>query len=125
MSKPKASYEQKLESVLQYINGNISQVEGANKNAVSLNTFPNWIIKFKTEGAEGLKRSTKLRKHSKELKIQAVQEYLSGKGSLRTICSKYGIRDEKTLRDWIKWYNGHKVYRERSSGKGGIIKRKW
>ena len=39
MSKVKASYEQKLESVLQYINGNISQVEGANKNDVSVNTF--------------------------------------------------------------------------------------
>ncbi len=120
MSKTKASYEQKLETVLQYINGNISQMEGANKNDVSLTTFQNWIIRFKTEGAEGLKKSNKLRRYSKELKMQAVQEYLSGKGSLRAICSKYGIRDEKALRDWIKWYNGHKVCKERSSAKGEI-----
>ena len=120
MSKPKASYEKKLESVLQYISGNISQTEGANKNSVSLATFQSWIIRYKTEGAKGLEKSNKIKKYTKELKIRAVEEYLSGKGSLWAICSKYGIRDEKSLRDWIKWYNGHKAYRTRSYAKGEI-----
>ena len=64
--------------------------------------------------------SHKNKKYSKEIKMQAIQDYLSGKGSLWAICAKYGIRDEKSLREWIKWYNGHKVFREPSSAKGEI-----
>lgn len=66
------------------------------------------------------KTRRKNKKYTKELKIQAVQDYLSGKGSMRKICKKYGILDDHTLRDWIKWYNGHKEFKERSSTKGEI-----
>ena len=51
--------------------------------------------------------------YSAELKLQAVEDYQSGKGSLRTICRKYGIKDNKTLREWIMCYNGHKVLKDR------------
>ena len=64
--------------------------------------------------------SHKNKKYSKELKTQAVQDYLSGKGSLREICKKYEIKDNHSLRDWIMWYNGHKEFREPSSAKGEI-----
>ena len=64
--------------------------------------------------------SHKNKKYSKELKKQAIQDYLLDKVSLWTICTKYGIRDEKALRDWIKRYNDHKVFKERSSAKGEI-----
>ena len=60
------------------------------------------------------------KKYSKELKMQAVQDYLSGKGSLREICKKYNILSDRQLRAWIMWYNGHKVFREPSSAKGEI-----
>lgn len=53
------------------------------------------------------------KKYSKELKLQAVQDYLNGKGSLREICRKYGISDKRSIRDWIKVYNGHKQFKER------------
>ncbi len=53
------------------------------------------------------------KKYSVELKLQAVQDYLSGKGSLRDICHKYEIANEKSLREWIMWYNGHKEFKER------------
>lgn len=62
----------------------------------------------------------KNKKYSKELKMQAVQDYLAGKGSLRKICKKYEIMDDHTLRDWIMWYNGHKEFKEPSSAKGEI-----
>ena len=64
--------------------------------------------------------SHKNKKYSKELKMQAVQDYLSGKGSLREICKKYEIRHPERLRVWIMWYNGHKEFREPSSAKGEI-----
>ena len=66
------------------------------------------------------RKSHKNKKYSKELKIQAVQDYLSGKGNQREICEKYEILDAHTLRDWIKWYNGHKDFKERSAAKGEI-----
>ena len=64
--------------------------------------------------------SHKNKKYSKELKMQAVQDYLSGKGSQKEICKKYNILSRTQLIDWIKWYNGHKVFKEPSSAKGEI-----
>ena len=51
--------------------------------------------------------------YDRKLKLQAVQDYLGGGGSLRTIGKKHGIKDKKQLRNWIKWYNGHKEIKER------------
>ena len=60
------------------------------------------------------------RKYSPELKRQAVEDYKAGKGSLRSICKKYGIKDHKTLREWILCYNGQKEFRKRSGARGEI-----
>lgn len=46
----------------------------------------------------------KNKKYSAELKIQAVEEYLSGNGSQREICRKHGISAKRTLEAWIMWY---------------------
>lgn len=43
--------------------------------------------------------------YSSELKIQAVEEYLSGKGTILEITVKYGISDTKVFRKWILKYN--------------------
>ena len=48
------------------------------------------------------------KKYSKELKLEAVQEYLSRKYSQLEICKKHGILSHTQLQNWIKWYNGHK-----------------
>ena len=50
------------------------------------------------------RRSHKNKVYSAELKIQAVEEYLSGKGSQREVCRKYGILAKRTLEVWIMWY---------------------
>lgn len=60
------------------------------------------------------KERSKKRKYTAETKIQAVQAYQRGEGSLRSICCKYGIKDKKSLREWILWYNGHKEFKEPS-----------
>ena len=67
-----------------------------------------------------MSRRKKNKKYSAELKLKAVQDYLKGGGSLRDICHKYKIKNEKSLREWILWYNGHREFKERSSGKGEI-----
>lgn len=60
------------------------------------------------------------KKYSKELKIEAVQEYLSGNGSMSRICKKYSISYHSVLSDWIKVYNGQKGFKE-SHGSGTEI----
>jgi len=60
------------------------------------------------------------RKYSKELRQQAVQEYLAGNGSYKTISEKYEILNCRQLKNWVKWYNGHKEFKERTCAKGEI-----
>ena len=66
------------------------------------------------------RRSHKNKKYSAEQKLQAVTDYLTGKGSMQEICKKHGILSDCQLRNWIKWYNGHREFKERSSAKGEI-----
>ena len=66
------------------------------------------------------RKRRKNKKYSAELKMQAVESYLNGEGSLRWICKQFKILDNRQLRNWIKWYNGHKEFKERSSAKGEI-----
>lgn len=67
-----------------------------------------------------LRKSHKNKKYSKELKRNAVQDYLAGKGSQGEICRRYKISDAKSLRGWIKCYNGHKKFKKRSASTGEI-----
>lgn len=116
----KISYEQKLSSVKQYINGKITQQEGARQNNVSVASFQTWIRKYKSEGEEGLKESKKKKKYTAEMKQKAVTDYVAGMGSQEEICKKYKISSKTQLQRWVMWYNGHKEFREPSSAKGEI-----
>ena len=62
----------------------------------------------------------KLQKYSAELKLTAVQAYQSGEGSLREICRRYGIKDNRQLRNWIMCYNGHKEFKRPSAARGAL-----
>ena len=66
------------------------------------------------------RKSHKNKVYSAELKLQAVRDYLSGKGSLRQICRQYEIKDNRQLRHWISCYNGHKDFNKRSGARGEI-----
>ena len=66
------------------------------------------------------RRTHKNKKYSSELRLKAVEDYLSGKGTMKQIREKYGILANKQLINWILWYNGHREFKERSSAKGEI-----
>ena len=66
------------------------------------------------------RRSHKNNKYSKEMKQQAVKDYLNGEGSYETLKEKYKLRSSTQLKNWVMWYNGHKEFKERSSAKGEI-----
>ena len=60
------------------------------------------------------------RKYSAELKLTVVQEYLSGKGSLRELAKKHQIGDKSRIREWIQCYNGHKECKRPSVARGAL-----
>ena len=66
------------------------------------------------------RKRQKNKKYSPELKAAAVQAYLSGEGSLREICRKHGIKDNRQLRNWIICYNGHKEFKRPSAERGAL-----
>ena len=66
------------------------------------------------------RRIRKNKHYSAELKLRAVQDYLSGKGSQTEICRKYEIPAHSMLQRWISCYNGHKDFKERSRARGEI-----
>lgn len=110
-------YEQKLQAVTEYLQGQTSQSKIAAKYGISTSSFQAWLIKYEAEGADGLKKSNKYKQYSAELKYAAVSEYLSGSMSQQEICKKYKISSKTQLQRWILWYNGHKELK--STGSGG------
>ena len=60
----------------------------------------------------------KNKKYSIEFKLQAVEAYLRGEGSLATLSKRFEIVHKETLREWVLWYNGRRKNRVRSSAKG-------
>ena len=66
------------------------------------------------------RKRQKNKKYSPDLKAAAVQAYLSGEGSLREICRKHGIKDNRQLRNWIICYNGHKEFKRPSAERGAL-----
>ena len=66
------------------------------------------------------RKSHKNKKYTAELRKEAVKAYLNREGSLRNICQKYGILNHQQLMEWIKWYNGHKEFKEPRMAEGEI-----
>ncbi|MGZ7253870.1 transposase, partial [Streptococcus pyogenes] len=79
-------------------------------------TVIDWMMKYQTNGIEGLKESHTWKKYSSDLKKSAVEDYLDGKGSTNTICQKYGISSTYVLRSWIKRYTSGKELTATSKG---------
>ena len=118
MSKRKVSVEDKTYAVNLYLDGKESQRRIADMFDVSLASVQQWIRNYESMGANAFTLKGN-KKYSKELKQQAVLDYLAGYGSQNDICKKYGIRSKGKLQTWIKKYNGHEELK--SSGTGGSI----
>ena len=118
MSKRKVSVEDKIYAVNLYLDGKESQRRIADMFDVSLASVQQWIRNYESMGANAFTLKGN-KKYSKELKQQAVLDYLACYGSQNDICKKYGIRSKGKLQTWIKKYNGHEELK--SSGTGGSI----
>ncbi len=113
----KISSEDKIHAVNLYLNGIIkSKKRIASMFGVSVSTVEQWIFNYESMGEEAFLRKSN-KHYSKELKEQAISDYLSGKGSLDKICKIYGIRARSRLQLWVKSYNSHeKLNASRTGG---------
>ena len=118
MRRTKYDAETIINAVEMYLEGNnsvgtIAKLLGVGKSSVS-----QWIANYKVMGKDAFTGNGN-QHYSKELKEQAVKDYLSGKGSLQEICKNYKIKSPRQLRSWIMKYNGHEELK--ASGTGGTV----
>ena len=105
--KGKLNPDEKVKLVRRCMSGELGVSEAGRLAGVHHSTIQQWIARYETEGAGGFLGTNQNRVYSTELKMKAVVEYLSGKGSLQKICKKYKIRNTHQLLEWIKVYNAH------------------
>ena len=118
MGKRKIEPEVKVAAVQAFLDGKSSQSAIADRLGISLASFQMWVKNYRSMGADAFSHNGN-KHYSKELKEQAVQDYLSGLGSLQDICEKHKIPSTSQLRKWIKKYNGHEELK--ASGTGGTV----
>lgn len=102
--------------VKKYQSGEISVAEACRIAKISIFSFKERIRIYEQEGLTGIATNDKWRRYTKELKINAVEAYLSGEGSQSEICMKYKIKSKTQLKDWIKLYNSGKNLKELMGG---------
>lgn len=121
--KQKISALEKVNLVRKCLRGELGVREAGRLIGVSCKTVCRWTARYEAEGAAGFLPQERNRVYSPEVKLSAVQDYLSGTGSLLDICKKYKIRKENQLSDWIKVYNAHGDFNSvKFSGGGSYMK---
>ena len=96
---------EKVKIVERYLYGEIGMSQAGEELGVTKQCIQSWVCIYKSKGPVGLLGQSRNAHYSKELKLSAVKDYLNGKGSLFTICTKYRISSERLLRYWLKVYN--------------------
>ena len=114
MPRGKVTVEERVEAAKACAEGKMSPAEAGRRLGLKKKTVEDWVMLYKAAGPLAFKEQEHNNIYTKEEKEAAAKEYMDGKGSLREISAKYGLRSTKQLRDWIKWYNsgrdiGHKM----------------
>lgn len=118
MKQRKTDPEIIVNAVNNYQMGNDSLETIARRLGVAPSSVRRWVANYESMGQAAFIRNGN-KHYSKELKEQAVKDYLSEKGSLQEICKKHKIKSTCQLRSWIKKYNGHEELK--ASGTGGTV----
>jgi transposase-like protein len=114
--KVKATAEEKVRIVEAYLTGKLGCMEAGLEIGVNSATIRKWASRYRTEGPMYFLPQERNRSYSKEIKLAAVMDYLTGKGSLQQICEQYQIRSDRQLSDWLKVYNRHEDFKEPNGG---------
>lgn len=105
--KLKYTKEQKLWAVQEYLDGR-SLLEIGNKLGMSKEAREKihyWVRIYEINGAHAFDPRPRNQSYSKELKMQVVQEYLSGEGTQLELAIKYNISSSGSISDWVSKYS--------------------
>ena len=116
MARNKLTVEQKIQMVKLYFEEKESKTEISKRYGVDESSVRGYIKKYEAQGIEGFLDQERNKVYSEQLKLQAIEAYKNGEGSLREIATKYGLRASKQLRYWIKVYNSGRGFRQKMSG---------
>lgn len=109
-----------INAVQEYLEGQTSQQAIAERLGITRSSFQAWIRKYQSMGANAFTQNGN-RCYSKDLKEQAVTDYLAGRGSPQDICKNYKIMSVTQLKSWIMKYNGHEELKASGTGGTGIM----
>jgi transposase len=122
MEKNAYSAQEKYALIVAYENRQTSVADFCLEYNISTKTMKEWVYRFETYGIVGLHHSSGWKGYSKELKMAAVLDYLSGNYSQYEIVRRYEISSRSVLRRWIKNYNGHRDLKETQRMKNSMTK---
>ncbi|TYS00999.1 helix-turn-helix domain-containing protein [Rossellomorea vietnamensis] len=106
----------KYEVLMSYKNEHLTVSEVLKKYHISEYIFYKWMEKFNKGGISGLENSNTRNFYSKEAKVAAVKEYLSGEYSKEDVVRRHNLSSRSVLSRWINKYNSHRELKD--SGKG-------
>lgn len=116
----------KVGLVEKYLRGEVGMNEAVRLSGLSHTStqpFRQWISIYRNEGPAGLLTRRHNKSYSKEIKLQAVNDYLDGKGSFMELTAQYGLRSKSQLQTWLKEYRIHGEVQSRRSGGGSYMKK--
>ncbi|WP_195245616.1 helix-turn-helix domain-containing protein [Clostridium celatum] len=119
--KSKLSTKIKVQSVEDYLKCIKSLSEISNELNIYKNAVSAWISKYKTFGRKGLLNKEYNTFYSPQVKTQFVIDYLDDKGSLANSCIKYKISAIDILQQYIKKYNGNKIFKSHSTKRDKLM----
>lgn len=116
MSKTEHSASAKFAILQEIESGRIGVKAAVKEFGISKSTLAKWRRRHRVYGYEGLEIRTRNRTYSVELKLQAVQDYLSGRLSQYQIIDKYKIASRNQLSRWVQKYNSHSSLKAYTGG---------
>ncbi len=112
----KISAETKIECAKLVASGKIGAKALAHQRNFNQQRVRYWVALYKAHGETAFINHGINKVYPMELKLQAVNDYLNGKGSYETIAAEYGLRAEEQLRQWVKMYNNGEDFSHKMSG---------
>lgn len=107
MGRLKFTAEKKIEIIDAFQRGEVAWSQLKDVYGMNPNTIYKWISRYEANGVAAFARGKGHNSYSGEFKIQCVEAYLRGEGSLDEIVGKYNISSQRVLSNWIKRYNAN------------------
>lgn len=123
MGRKKLSWEEQVEIVERYLQGEVGYRESVKAANNCKSSFRRWVAQYQEGGPSALLPPKKANTYPDSLKLTVVKAYLNGEASMETLCRKYGLRSYSQIQKWLKVYNAHGDFKSvKFSGGGSYMK---